>query len=269
MGFFTDDCIFFLLKVHLNYLYKLQGIYYDVKLINANKIKLSNMSNIDNLISELELKFKKYANEKDALAMSKYMKNKFEFFGLKTDLRKSLLKEFLSEHELPDGDEFKEFILKLWSKPQREFHYSAMEIMEKPLKKADDSWMPILEKIISENSWWDSVDAVAAKLIGLYLKKYPKFAEVYPEKWINSDKMWFRRTAILYQLKYKKDTDFERLREYILKTAHEKEFFIRKAQGWTLREYAKTNPEAVREFVLENKSKLSNLTVKEAMKHLS
>lgn len=212
--------------------------------------------------------FKSNADENNAITMSKYLKNKFPFFGIKNEKRKALQKAFLIGKTLPEGDVFKNLIMKLWALPQREFHYFAIELLEKPLKKADDSWMPLLEKMITENSWWDSVDTVASKLIGGYLKKYPKFSDEYPDKWIESDFMWLRRTALLYQLKYKKDTDFDRMKSYILKTAHEKEFFIRKAQGWVLREYAKTNPDAVKEFVRDNGFKLSTLTKKEAMKNL-
>lgn len=219
-------------------------------------------------IQELFIVFSAAGNNNEAEAMSKYMRNRFSFFGIKSELRKSLQKDFLAKYPLPQGAELKELIEKLWVLPQRELHYFAIEILEKSIKKTDESCMPLLEKLISENSWWDTVDAVASKLIGTYLKKYPQFSESYPEKWIRSDNFWFRRSALLYQLKYKKDTDFERLKNYILRTAGEKEFFIQKAQGWALREYAKTNPELVRQFVAENASTLSQLTKREALKNI-
>ncbi len=212
--------------------------------------------------------FSKFNNIENANAMSKYMRNRFQFFGIKSELRKSIQKDFLATYKLPQDDELKDLIEKLWAAPQRECHYFAMEILEKSIKKADESWMPLLEKMISENSWWDSVDAVASKLIGTYLKKYPNFRSSYPDKWIASDNFWFRRTALLYQLKYKKDTDFERLKSYILRTAHEKEFFIQKAEGWALREFAKINAVAVGQFVLENTATLSQLTKREALKNI-
>lgn len=222
----------------------------------------------DKLISLLLCEFSKFANVEKAAAMSKYMRNKFQFFGIKSEFRKSIQKEFLSGSKLPQGDELKELIEKLWAAPQRECHYFALEILEKTVKKADESWMPLLEKLISENSWWDTVDAVASKLMGTYLKKHPQFRSLYPDKWISSDNFWFRRTALLYQLKYKKDTDFGRLKTYILLTAHEKEFFIQKAQGWALREYAKTNSTEVVEFVSAHEDILSNLCKREALKNL-
>ena len=222
----------------------------------------------DRIIAELFKAFKNAGNPEDAEAMSKYMRNRFRFFGIKSELRKAIQKDFLSKHKLPEGKDLKELIELFWDLPQREFHYFTMEILEKPIKKADDSWMPLLENLISKNSWWDTVDAVASKLIGSYLKKHPEFKENYPEKWICSDNFWFRRTALLYQLKYKKETDFERLKDFILRTAHEKEFFMQKAQGWVLREYAKTDAQAVRQFVSDNESILSQLTKREALKNI-
>jgi 3-methyladenine DNA glycosylase AlkD len=222
----------------------------------------------DKIIAELQTAFINAGNPEDAAAMSKYMRNRFKFFGIKSESRKAIQKDFLSEHKLPEGNNLKELIEIIWNLPQRELHYFTMEILEKPIKKADDSWMPLLENLISKNSWWDTVDAVASKLIGTYLKKYPEFKDNYPEKWICSDNFWFRRTAVLYQLKYKKDTDFERLKDFILRTAHEKEFFMQKAQGWALREYAKTDAQAVRQFVTDNAIILSQLTKREALKNI-
>lgn len=227
-------------------------------------ISVSNVEFVNLILDE----FSKFENVENAAAMSKYMRNRFQFFGIKSDLRKSIQKDFLMTYQLPNGDELKDLIGKLWAAPQRECHYFAMEILEKPIKKADDSWMPLLEKMILENSWWDTIDAVASKLIGAYLKKYPGFRSSYPEKWIASDNFWFRRTALLYQLKYKKDTDFEKLKSYILRTAHEKEFFIQKAEGWALREFAKINAEVVGQFVAENAAILSQLTKREALKNI-
>jgi 3-methyladenine DNA glycosylase AlkD len=227
-------------------------------------MSVSNVEFVNLILDE----FSKFANVENANAMSKYMRNRFQFFGIKSELRKSIQKDFLATYKLPQDDELKDLIEKLWASPQRECHYFAMEILEKPIKKADESWMPLLEKMILENSWWDTVDAVASKLIAAYLKKYSGFRSSYPEKWIASDNFWFRRTALLYQLKYKKNTDFERLKSYILHMTHEKEFFIQKAQGWALREFAKTNPEAVRNFVSENEKLLSPLTKREALKNI-
>lgn len=226
------------------------------------------MQKINELLDAVEEAFLQVANPEDAEGMKAYMRDKFEFLGLKSQLRKNTQKAFWATYKLPQGEDLKVFIKGLWALPSRELHYMAIELLEKPLKKADDSWMDLLEYLIVTHSWWDTVDAIAAKLVGGYLKKYPKFAATYPEQWIESEDMWLRRTAILYQLKYKKETNTERLFDFILRSAHEKEFFIQKVQGWTLRELAKTNPQIVLDFVAAHENKLSKLTKKEALKHL-
>ena len=88
------------------------------------------------------------------------------------------------------------------------------------------------------------------------------------DQWINADDFWLRRVAILHQLAWKAETDEQRLFHYCLQCAHEPEFFIRKAIGWALRQYARTAPEAVRRFVEQNRDRLSSLSIREATKHL-
>jgi 3-methyladenine DNA glycosylase AlkD len=227
---------------------------------------MSNLE-INKLIVELTAHFKRFAVPEDAPAMKKYMKNRFEFLGLKKDIREAATKSFWAINKLPEDEDLKALVKAIWQQPYRELHYMALQLLVKPIKKADESWIELLEFLIVNQSWWDSVDIVAAKLIGAYLKKHKNINAIYPNNWIASDNMWLRRTAILYQLKYKEKTDTDRLFDYILQTAQEKEFFIQKAQGWSLREYAKTDMQAVVDFVKSNKEKLSNLTKKEALKH--
>jgi 3-methyladenine DNA glycosylase AlkD len=222
---------------------------------------------INQLLEDLTQHFLQAADPEEAPGMMKYMRDKFEFLGLKKNVREAANKSFWQANKLPEGEDLKAFVIALWEQPYRELHYVAIQLLEKPIKKADASWLELLEYMIVNNSWWDTVDTIAAKLIGAYFEKHKDLAAEAPDKWIVSDNMWLRRTAMLYQLKYKKKTDTERLFDYILRTAHEKEFFIQKAQGWTLREYAKTDMQAVVDFVKQHEDKLSNLTKREALKH--
>jgi 3-methyladenine DNA glycosylase AlkD len=122
--------------------------------------------------------------------------------------------------------------------------------------------------MIVEGAWWDFVDDIAIRLVGMVLlddreRMHPKL-----DRWIDDPNMWIRRTAILSQIKHRDRTDQDQLFGYCLKRADEKEFFIRKAIGWALREYAKTEPDAVREFALNHRDQLSGLSFREATKHL-
>jgi 3-methyladenine DNA glycosylase AlkD len=143
-------------------------------------------------------------------------------------------------------------IPELWELPQREYQYTAIELWMKSMKELKPEDIDLLQWCIVNKSWWDTVDGLAANLAGRYFKLYPDKIESVTGIWVKSDNMWLRRTAILFQLKYKDDTDVELLFSYVKKLAHEKEFFIKKAIGWSIREYSKTKPEDINKFISEN-----------------
>ncbi|MEZ4888313.1 MAG: DNA alkylation repair protein [Chitinophagales bacterium] len=123
-----------------------------------------------------------------------------------------------------------------------------------------------MEFMIVHKSWWDSVDTTA-KWVGVFFKKYPTMTKPVTKRWITSDNMWLQRMAIIFQLAYKKDTDVDLLFEYVLRKSDSKEFFIQKAIGWALRQYAKTDANAVWRFV--DVTDLAPLSRREALKHFS
>ncbi|WP_042167000.1 DNA alkylation repair protein [Paenibacillus gorillae] len=217
-------------------------------------------------IEALEQWLRKHANPEQAVPMQAYMRNQFPFLGLKSPERVELVKSFWKEHGVPKGEELLTAAVELWSLPEREFHYTALNLLDKRKKTAEISDIKVLGKLIVEHSWWDTVDILAAHSIGSLLRKYPELVSDYTERWIQSDNMWLRRTALLYQLRYKESTDTERLFRYMESCKHEEEFFIRKAIGWALREYAKSDEEAVVRYV--QGAGLSPLSVKEALKHI-
>lgn len=120
--------------------------------------------------------------------------------------------------------------------------------------------------MITTKSWWDSVDTIASNSLGIYFKQFPRQQKIITQKWSDSDNIWLMRSTIIFQLKYKKEVDFELLSQLIRKYQSINEFFIQKSIGWSLRQYSKFNPDAVRDFLYENK--LSGLATKEASKYL-
>ncbi len=128
--------------------------------------------------------------------------------------------------------------------------------------------LDLYRRIIVEGAWWDFVDDVAANCVGVVHRKERALMEPVIEAWVDDDFMWLRRTALLSPLKHKSETDYVTLFDHCLRRAHETEFFIRKAIGWTLREYAKTEPDRVRYFLLEHRDRWSGLTLREASKHI-
>ncbi|NND02365.1 MAG: DNA alkylation repair protein [Acidimicrobiia bacterium] len=211
----------------------------------------------------------KVANAENAKAMAAYMKTDMPFFGVKRPERDSIFKEMTRRYPVETRREYDKAVKELWSQPHREEKYLAIAVARKASDFITPPSLPLYRKLIVEGSWWDFVDDVAANLVGpLLLDHRPRFAPVM-ERWIDDRDMWIRRSALLAHLKHKAATDEETLFDHCLRRAAEPEFFIRKAIGWVLREYAKTAPEAVAEFVLANRDVWSGLTFREATKHLS
>jgi 3-methyladenine DNA glycosylase AlkD len=154
----------------------------------------------------------------------------------------------------------------LWDLPEREYHKAALDILEKAKKELTKEDMSWLSSLIVKKSWWDTVDVLSPHIMGYMFSIHGELIQSYADKWIEDENIWLQRSAILYQLKYKDKTDEERLFRYILRRANSDEFFVQKAIGWILREYAKTRPENVRTFVANHY--LKPLSKREALKHL-
>ncbi|AWH86207.1 DNA alkylation repair protein [Flavobacterium album] len=218
-------------------------------------------------IDNLSLAYKENASPEKAVPMEKYMKNLFVFYGLKTDLRRSLHKAAAEKHKAELKENARGIALELYNKKQREYHYSAIEILIKKLKnKFVKEDINLIEKLLVTHSWWDSVDTISKYLLGEYLRQYPEETAEVVARFSASENMWLNRAAILFQLGYKKDTDAGILFGECEKHRHSKEFFIQKAIGWALREYAKTNPGDVKNFVAT--AGLKPLSTREALKNL-
>lgn len=224
------------------------------------------MNSINAYVEGIRTHFEANANAENAAAMSKYMRQLFPFFGLKSPLRDEITKKYIKENGLPSAALLPELLEKCWAEPEREMQYFALDVCDKMIKKAEPSFVDALEICICGKSWWDTVDWIAPKHIGYLFSNNKDLINTYTTKWLSSNNIWLQRTAILFQLKYKHKTDTDLLFHCITSLAHSKEFFLQKASGWALREYAKSQPEVVRSFVTAQA--LSPLTVREALKHL-
>ncbi len=221
---------------------------------------------LDAYAEEMISRFRKHRNAEQAKPMEKYMKNHFSFLGLKTPDRSALLKEFIAEKGLPEPEKLLAVVNRLWEEDEREFQYNALYLLDKQHKQMDENWLPHLENLITKKSWWDTVDTLAAQLCGRYFTRFPEEREQIVQRWIGSGNIWLQRTALLFQLKYKDKTDEELLYYTIERLQNEKEFFIQKAIGWALREYGKTAPDSVMDFIQSHR--LAPLSRREALKHL-
>lgn len=219
-------------------------------------------------VRKIKTLYQKNANPEQAAPMKKYMRDQFEYLGIKTPQAKALQKEFYAEHGLPEISELDVIVRDLWTLPEREYKYVAMGLVDKFNKKLPADFIKTIEHVIVTESWWDTVDLIATHQVGTIFMRFPKVKDKYLKKWRTSRNIWLRRTTILFQLLYKDETNFELLCDIIRENLGSDEFFINKAIGWSLRQYGKTDPKAVKKFVKDTKE-LHPLSVREAMKHLS
>jgi 3-methyladenine DNA glycosylase AlkD len=212
----------------------------------------------------LEVYLRAHADATEAVPMAAYMKHHFAFLGLKSPGRMELTRQFWKENGLPGPEELAAVVRELWALPEREYHYTALELLRRMSGTFRPDDIALLEELIVTKSWWDTVDVIAGHLVGGLLERYPAMIPDYTDRWISSDDIWLQRTALLFQLRYKHKTDSALLFQLAARCADSKQFFIRKAIGWALREYSKTNPDAVVRFVQE--TPLSPLSAREALK---
>jgi 3-methyladenine DNA glycosylase AlkD len=217
-------------------------------------------------VASLKTLFEQNANPSQAAPMKKYMRDQFEYLGIKTPKNVALQKEFFEEHGFPKLSELELVLRDLWSLPQREFQYVAVGLLGRFNKELPAKFIKTIEYMLVTKSWWDAVDSIAGGTVGVHFRRFPDVREKYLAKWRGSDNFWLRRTTILFQLNYKKDTDFDLLCEIISENLDSREFFINKAIGWSLRQYARVDPKAVTKFV--KSTALHPLSRREAMKHL-
>ncbi|HEU4744922.1 MAG TPA: DNA alkylation repair protein [Anaerolineales bacterium] len=217
-------------------------------------------------VASLKTLFEQNANPAQAGPMKKYMRDQFEYLGIKTPQLRELMKQFLAENGSPPINDLDTILRDLWSLPQREFQYAATGLLSRSEKQLPARFIKTIEYMIVTKSWWDTVDTISGGTLGVHFKRFPEVREKYLAKWRLSDNFWLRRAAILFQLNYKKETDFDLLCEIIRENLDSQEFFINKAIGWSLRQYARIDPKAVKKFV--KSTPLHPLSRREAMKHL-
>ncbi|RLD64183.1 MAG: DNA alkylation repair protein [Bacteroidetes bacterium] len=219
---------------------------------------------LEEYIKTLELEFEKNANQEIAIQQKAYLKNQFDFYGIKTPLRREIQKPFFESSVLPKKDDLGKIIKILWEKPEREYQYFSQELLYKYHNKFDVDDIKIFEYMITHKSWWDTVDLISSKLVGEYFKIFPSERNKYINKWLSSNNMWLQRASVLFQLGYKKELDTDLLSYIINSLLGSSEFFINKSIGWILRQYSRVNPKWVVEFV--EKTELDKLSVRESLR---
>ena len=222
---------------------------------------------IPDRLGALEAEFDEARDLERAVDMARYMKDRFAFYGIAAGPRRSLQRKAFRGAPKPTQQDLVRVTDACWRKKQRELQYFGADYVRQHIGVCDESFLEQLRKLISTKSWWDTVDLLAAHGVGSLALRYPSIRHEM-NLWINADDIWIARTALLYQLGYKQGTDADQLFELCERRAADPEFFIRKAIGWALREYSKTDPRAVRAFVRMNEKNLSGLSKREALRWL-
>ena len=206
-----------------------------------------------------------HKNEEQARQMSKYMLNKFEYIGIKTPERREIFKIFFKEYKNEEKIDW-EFVNKCWENKHREFQYIAADYLKNMKDKLTIDDIPRFKQLILKKSWWDTIDNLDMTIGALALKD-SNVNKILLE-WSIDENIWLRRIAIDHQLLRKEKTNTELLEKILKNNLEQTEFFINKAIGWVLRDYSKTNPKWVKNFIEKNKEKMAKLSIREASKYL-
>ncbi|MEY8737247.1 DNA alkylation repair protein [Lactobacillus sp. AN1001] len=202
-----------------------------------------------------------------AKSMSAYMRDQFEFLGIKTPKRRQLCREVFKKATKTGKIDWK-FVEICWQKPQREYQYIACDYLVKMKKFTTLEDLPKLKKLVITKSWWETVDTLVKVFTDLYLR-YPNEMTQIMLTWSEDSNLWVKRIALEFQLLLKKQTDTELLAKIIRNNLGSDEFFINKAIGWALRDYSKTDPKWVAEFIATYRNELSALSIREGSKYLA
>ncbi|HKX74539.1 MAG TPA: DNA alkylation repair protein [Acidimicrobiia bacterium] len=220
------------------------------------------------LVSWAEGALQMVADPAKAVPMAAYMKTTMAFYGVPSPLRLPIARELKQRFPASDPKSYRRNVLELWQLPHREEKYLALDYAGSFPRLITFEQVDLYRQLVVEGAWWDLVDPVASHLVGRVVRDDRAKMRPLLHTWIDHEDLWLRRTALLCQLGHKGETDQAMLFDFCLRRGHEREFFIRKAIGWALREYARVEPEAVREFLRQQRDRLSPLSVREAAKHL-
>ena len=214
---------------------------------------------------EIKKQFESNRDEENAVKMAAYMRNLFSFYGLATPKRKAIYKEFLKEEKkrkIIDWD----FLDKCYEDEYREFQYLVMDYLIARQKVLTYDDVPHIRKYIKSKQWWDTIDGFD-RIVGNIAFVDERINDLMLE-WSSDEDFWVRRIAIDHQLCRKEKTNTELLEKILVNNFGSSEFFINKAIGWSLRDFSKTNPDRVRNFVETYRDKMDKLSIREASKYL-
>lgn len=211
--------------------------------------------------------FTRHRDRQKVESMQCYMKTDQAFFGIQKPLRAQLLQEVLKQHPLESLGDYRSTVRELWQHSHREAQYAALDLAIRYKRYVNDDNWDLYRDLVFTASWWDTLDSIAANLIGPCLLQNREH-QTELDQWAIHEGLWVRRASLLAHLKHKDQTKVSALKRTILTVTVDDQFFIQKAIGWVLREYSKTDADWVRQFIEQHRKKLSRLAVREGSKYL-
>jgi 3-methyladenine DNA glycosylase AlkD len=222
---------------------------------------------VNNLMARMTGAFEAHRDAGRAVAMAAYMRDHFPFLGIPTPERRTLARSASAGVAAPTERQLAGVARACWAMNEREYQYFATDYAQRHVRVCSDAFLVQVKYLVTHKSWWDTVDSLAP-VAGSLVLAYPALAATM-DGWIGDANFWVARVAILHQLRYKQRTDADRLFAYCTQRASDDEYFIRKAIGWALREYSKSDPDAVGRYVTKMGVRLSPLSRREALKRLA
>ncbi len=223
------------------------------------------------LIADVKAELAAVADPELAASYQSYMKSSMPFRGMRSAVSRTIQKAAFARHPLDGWDAWHDTVLALWRGAEyREERYAAIGLSQHG-SYADHQTretLPMYEELIVTGAWWDYVDSIANHSLGTLLRRYPRFTKHGMRQWSTHADMWKRRSSIICQLSFKDDIDLDLLYDCIEPNMADREFFIRKAIGWALRQHAWTDPDEVVRYVTANADRLSGLSKREALKNV-
>ena len=223
------------------------------------------------LLETLRAELSRLADPARAPRMQAYMKSVMPYHGVPAPAVRAACRKVFQEVPLPSAAAWRRAVLALWRGARfREERYGAIELtgIRGALPFQDLDALPMYEEMIVTGAWWDYVDAIATQRLGDLLRRFPKPMRREMLTWSRSGDLWKRRSAILCQIGFKGETDLGLLYASIEPALSSREFFLRKAIGWALRQYAWTDPKEVARYVRAHLAELSPLSRREALKNV-
>jgi len=223
------------------------------------------------LVKEVRAALKEAADPDKAPQMQAYMKSLMPYRGVSAPVQRGGWRKIFGQYPLMPEQQWRDVALELWRQASyREERYAAVAFTDLKMYRQYRTMdaVPMFEEMIVTGAWWDFVDAIAGHHLGDVLRSDPRRMKPLMRRWSTDEHMWKRRASILCQLGFKRETDLDLLYDCIEPNLADTDFFIRKAIGWALRQYAWTDPVEVKGYVKSRRTRLSGLSIREATKNI-